>query len=233
MARLPRFFLPRHPQHVIQRGNNRTPIFLRTQDYEFFLDCLYHGRGKYGGEIHAYVLMTNHIHMLMTPDKPHTIPKILQSAGRRYVRYFNDTYERTGTLWEGRYRATIIDSAHYLLSCYRYIELNPVRAGLVSHPGSYRWSSYRCHARGEYNRLITDHDLYFALGITEHERQSAYRALLHNGLDQKSLEMIRYATNNAWALGDETFKDLVATTGGRRARPLVAGRSKQLESDPD
>lgn len=149
MARLPRYFLPGQPQHVIQRGNNRNIIFAGENDYRFYLECLADASGKHSCDIHAYVLMTNHVHLLLTPHHKDSIAKTLQSVGRRYVQYFNHVYQRTGTLWEGRYKATLIDSEAYLLTCYRYIELNPVRAGLVSHPREYPWSSYRLHGEGK------------------------------------------------------------------------------------
>jgi putative transposase len=144
MARLPRYTLPGQPQHVILRGNNRSIIFAADEDYRFFLDCLGDAATRHGCVIHAYVLMTNHVHLLITPEHEGSIGKALQSVGRRYVQYFNYTYQRTGTLWEGRYKATLIDSESYLLTCYRYIELNPVRADMVPHPRDYLWSSYRC-----------------------------------------------------------------------------------------
>lgn len=139
MARLPRYFMEGQPQHAIQRGNNRAPVFGAEDDYRFYLECLQEAAVRHGCAIHAYVLMTNHVHLLVTPETEGSLPKTLQSVGRRYVQYFNYTYGRTGTLWEGRYRATVIDSEHYLLTCMRYIELNPVRAGMVPQPEGYRW----------------------------------------------------------------------------------------------
>ena len=137
MARLPRFVLPGQPQHVIQRGNNKAPIFKQKQDYLFYLEKLAEACGRFGCEIHAYILMTNHVHLLMTPDSENSISKTMQSLGRYYVQYFNYRYERTGTLWEGRYKASLLHSEQYLLTYYRYIELNPVRAGMVDHPSDY------------------------------------------------------------------------------------------------
>jgi|SRR5438876_135651 len=229
MARLPRYFLPGQPQHVIQRGNNRTPIFVTDDDYSCYLDCLAAATQRHGADIHAYVLMTNHVHLLVTPHHPESLPRILQSVGRRYVQYFNYTYQRTGTLWEGRYKATLIDSAQYLLSCYRYIELNPVRAHMVATPGEYRWSSYRHHAQGTADNIITDHELYRALGGTDQERQAAYRALFAIHLDDSHLTEIRDATNKAWVLGDERFQNEVAALAQRRAHPLPKGRPKKSE----
>ncbi|MHC4071530.1 MAG: transposase [Planctomycetota bacterium] len=164
MARLPRYFAKNQPQHVIPRGNNREPIFASKEDYRFYLECLHGAAERRRLAIHAYVLMTNHVHLLDTPVSEDSLPKTLQSVGRRYVQYFNYTHERTGTLWEGRYRATLIDTERYLLTCMRYIELNPVRARRVRHPRDYRHSSYRAYAYGEADPLVHDHELYKQLG---------------------------------------------------------------------
>ena len=177
MPRVPRNVLPGHPHHVIQRGNNRSPIFVAEEDYVYFKHILSKACQMHDCQIHAYVLMTNHVHFAMTLGREDSLPKVLQSLGRRYVQYFNNTYQRTGTLWEGRYKATIIDSESYLLTCYRYIELNPVRANMVTHPGEYRWSSYACNALGQDDLLVKPHSLYQALGSSEHQRQFAYRGL--------------------------------------------------------
>ena len=157
MARLPRFVIPGHPQHVIVRGNNREPIFYAEADYQFYLEKLKQACDKHSCDVHAYVLMTNHVHLLITPHKENGISKAMQMLGRYYVQYFNYSYERTGTLWEGRYKASLIDSNSYALICYRYIELNPVRADMVDHPSEYPWSSYRHNALGEKNELVIHH----------------------------------------------------------------------------
>ena len=167
MARLPRYFVPGQPRHIILRGNNRQAIFAAEQDYLFFRDCLVEAARRFGLGVHAYVWMTHHVHLLATPNDVASLPKTLQSAGRRYVQYFNVTYGRSGTLWEGRYRATVIDSEPYLLTRMRYVEENPVRAGMVVNPGAYRWSSYPANALGkrgfDYDWLLA-HPLYEALG---------------------------------------------------------------------
>ncbi len=226
MARLPRYVLPGQPQHIIQRGNNRSIIFGAEADYHFYLECLADAAREHGCDIHAYVLMTNHVHMLATPQHKDSIAKMLQSIGRRYVQYFNHAYQRTGTLWEGRYKATLIDSEAYLLTCYRYIELNPVRADMVAHPREYPWSSYRCHADGESNVLVTDHALYQALGRTPEVRQAAYRALFKAHLSEVDVVAIREATNKAWALGSEQFKAQIAAVSERRVLPMQRGRPR-------
>jgi putative transposase len=164
MARLGRYFLPDQPLHVIQRGNNRAPIFFHDEDYARYRRWLGEAAARYGCAVHAYLLMTNHVHLLVTPQADGSLPGAMQSLGRRYVRYVNATYRRTGTLWEGRYRAAPIDSEAYFLACARYIEANPVRAGMVAHPSDYGWSSWGAHALGRADPLVTDHPIYRALG---------------------------------------------------------------------
>jgi len=167
--------------------------------------------------------MTNHVHLLMTPTSASGIAKVMQSVGRRYVRRFNDTYERTGTLWEGRYKATLVDSEQYFLACHRYIELNPVRAGLVGDPRDYAWSSYRANALGAADPLVTPHERYLGLGTTVTDRQRAYRELCR-ALPDSTLANIREATNKGWALGGKRFRDEMATLLARRTHPRPRGR---------
>lgn len=220
MARLPRYVLPEQPQHVIQRGNNRCPIFASAADYKFFHDCLTNACVRHRCHVHAYVFMTNHVHMLMTPETAQGIGRTMQSVGRRYVRYFNDRYRRTGTLWEGRYRATLIDSQSYLLRCYRYIELNPVRAGQANHPADYQWSSYRANALGRRDALVMPHAEYAALGANDTDRRSAYRALFLDIIDEATLCHIRESTHKGWALGDDRFRVEISKLLNRRAYPV-------------
>ena len=197
MARLPRFVIPDQPQHVIVRGNNRSEIFCADADYLFYLEKLQQACDKHDCIIHAYVLMTNHVHLLITPQTEEGLGKVMQMLGRYYVQYYNFTYQRTGTLWEGRYRATLIDSEAYLLTCMRYIELNPVRAGMVAHPSEYPWSSYRCNALGQANILVLPHVEYVRLGKADEDRLSAYRQLFKHRIAENSLDEIREATNNS------------------------------------
>jgi putative transposase len=211
------------PQHVIQRGNNRSVLFVRDSDYRSFLDILLIECERHGCRVHAYVLMTNHVHLLMTPSTASGVSAVMQAVGRRYVRWFNDTYERTGTLWEGRFKATVVDTEHYLLACYRYIELNPVRGGLVTNPGRYRWSSYRANALGIANPLVTPHERYDALGADASHRQLAYRALVCAVIPDVTLDEIRSATNTGWALGSKRFRDEIAALLARRTQPAIRG----------
>ncbi len=231
MARLPRYVIPGQPQHIIQRGNNRQVIFAADSDYQFFRDALVEAAGRFGLAIHAYVWMTNHIHLLATPTHTDSISKSFQSAGRKYVQYFNHTYRRSGTLWEGRYRATVVDSERYMLSLMRYIELNPVRASMVTHPRDYPWSSHRRYAYGQsgpnLNWLI-EPDQYVRLDRTDEVRQIAYRDLFKADIDPDDLKAIRDTTHKGWALGDERFKAMIEGLGERRAAPAARGRPKKL-----
>jgi putative transposase len=233
MARLPRYVLPGQPQHVIQRGNNRGVIFFAEEDYVFYLACLREACDQHGSAVHAYVFMTNHVHLLLTPDTSSSIAKVMQSVGRRYVQYVNYTYRRTGTLWEGRYKATLIDSEHYLLICSRYIELNPVRAGMVAHPGDYPWSSYRAHAHGQSDVVLHDHPLYLALGNTDRARQDAYRELFNVQLDPETVHLIRESTNKAWALGNDRFRQEIEAALQRRTRPLPRGGARRQNAESE
>jgi putative transposase len=224
MARLPRFFVKGETLHIIQRGNNRNPVFCAKHDYLYFLDCLQQARLEHGLVIHAYVLMTNHLHVLASPEHEASLPKTLQSVGRRYVQHFNYAYKRTGTLWEGRYHATLIDSERYLLTCMRYIELNPVRAGVVDHPADYPWSSYRSNAIEAGDPLLAPHEFYQCLGRSIEERQYAYRQLFGAQLSKTDVDAIRDATQKAWVLGNDSFRNRIEALADRRATPLSKGR---------
>lgn len=234
MARLPRYVIPGQPQHIIQRGNNRQVIFAAEADYQFFRDSLVEAAGRFGLAIHAYVWMTNHIHLLATPTNTDSISKTFQSAGRKYVQYFNYTYRRSGTLWEGRYRATVVDSERYMLSLMRYIELNPVRAGMVGHPRDYPWSSHRRYAYGQIGpnlNWLIEPDQYLHLERGGEARQIAYRDLFKSDIDADDLTAIRHSTHKGWALGDERFKAMIEGLGERRAAPAARGRPrKQIEN---
>ena len=231
MPRLGRYFLPDQPQHVIQRGNDRQAVFFSDEDREAYLEWLLAAARKHGCLIHAYVLMTNHVHLLATPALSHSLPRMMQSLGRRYVRHLNDTHKRTGTLWEGRYRAAPIDSEAYLMACSRYIELNPVRARMVRHPREHRWSSYRANALGAADALVTPHPLYLSLGRSAAERQASYRALFREKLPDEFIEDLRAATNGGWALGSDAFRLRVAKGAKRRAGPLPRGRPPKQKKD--
>lgn len=227
MARLPRYVIPGQPQHVILRGNNRNDIFRAEADYRFLLAKLQLACGKHGAEIHAYVLMTNHLHLLITPQQDQSLSKTMQTLGRYYVQYYNYSYRRTGTLWEGRYKATLIDSQTYLLTCMRYIELNPVRAGMVMHPSEYPWSSYHYNAQGQPDELITPYLEYRRLGRTDQERQAAYRQLFKHHIPERDMREIRDTTNKAWVLGSDRFKQRIAQQLARPVQPSARGGDRK------
>lgn len=226
MARLPRYELPGVPQHVIQRGNNRQAIFAGKGDYRAYLRWLKAAADEHGVKIHAYVLMTNHVHLLVTPGEAGAIGRVLQSLGRRYVQYFNYTYGRTGTLWEGRYRATVIEAERYFFTCSRYIELNPVRAVMVARPEDYPWSSFRHNALGVSDEQISPHELYLGLGPGPAARADVYRRLFDTDPLDADVAAIRGATNAGWVLGNERFKQEIEMLTQRRGSPLPRGRKK-------
>ncbi len=206
MPRKPRFYVPGAPVHAVQRGHNRSAVFFADLDYLEYLRCLKQAADSCGCAVHAYVLMTNHVHLLLSPERSESVGRLFQSLGRHYVRYVNETYQRHGGLWEGRYRGSVIDSQAYLLSCMRYIERNPVRAGMVDHPASYRWSSYAANALGVSNAVLTAHAGYVALGRLPDDRQSAYRRLFEVVPASEELALFRCALQTGTPLGNEQFK---------------------------
>jgi putative transposase len=224
MARLPRFCPAGLPQHIIQRGNNRGVFFAAEEDFSAYAHWLDEYAEKFNVAIHAWVFMTHHVHLLATPSSDNGISLMMQALGRRYVQYFNFTYRRSGTLWEGRYKSSTIDTEKYLLICYRYIELNAVRANRVNDPADYIWSSYRCNALGVESSLCSPHDDYLALGTSAEERQGSYRALCRYQIDGALLDDVRNAVNKGLALGSERFQDEVEMLYGRRVKPAKMGR---------
>ena len=195
--------------HVVQRGVDRSPTFLTPEDYAFYLWVLGQASTRAGCSIHTYVLMTNHVHLLLTPKDVTAPGRMMQSVGRRYVRYFNDRYRRTGTLWEGRYRSAIVDSTVYLFECARYIELNPVRAGMVPLPAESEWSSHRCNARGARHPLVTPHPEYVALGTDATSRTEAYEALFNFELGPETLAALRAAPRGQARLHPTPYREAV------------------------
>ncbi len=246
MARLPRLAVPGHPHHLIQRGNNRQAIFADAQDCERFLAELGDLLKVHAVALHAYVLMPNHVHLLATPVSKDSLSKLMQSLGRRYVGWFNRRHQRTGGLFEGRFRTSVIEAERYLLACSRYIELNPVRAGLVPTAESYRWSSLGHHLGQRVDPLITEHPLVWSLGNTPFERQAAYRSLFEAGVATEDVERMRFAVHHGWGLGSAEFLQATGSrrrlTPGRPGRPPIdsvpdkkgaADRTRKLGSDPD
>jgi putative transposase len=230
MARLPRLTIPGYPHHVIQRGNNRQPIFATDEDYRELLALLEEHARAAGVAVHAYVLMSNHVHLLATPETADGIPQMMQAVGRRYVRFFNRRQARTGTLWEGRYRSTIIQAERYLLACMVYIDLNPVRAGMVDAPESYPWSSHGHYVSGRPDRLVTPHPIWWELGNTPFAREAAYRELVHAGLSGAQQQALTDSALRGWALGDAAYVADLQRRTERRVSMAKAGRPFSRQS---
>jgi putative transposase len=228
MARLPRLTLADRPHHVLQRGNNRQPVFLQTQDRERMLALLAEHAPRFGVALHAYVLMENHFHLLATPATADGLPKFMQAVGRSYVRWFNDRYARSGTLWEGRYRSTLIQAERYLIACMVYMDLNPVRAGLVADAPSYPWSSHLHYVGARNDRFLSPHPLYWALGNTPFAREAAYADKVAAGVGEAEQALMTASVLQGWAAGDAAFlarlqnatpRRVIKESAGRRAKP--------------
>ncbi|WP_131994286.1 transposase [Dokdonella fugitiva] len=234
MARLPRPDLAGIPQHVVQRGNNRMPCFFDDDDRRRYGGMLREAASRYGCRIHAYVLMSNHVHLLVSPETAAGVARMMQELGRAYVSTFNARHRRSGTLWEGRYKSCLVDSETYLLRCYRYIELNPVRAAMVAAPSEHPWSSYHANAAGRDDPLVHPHAVYLALGPNVTERCVAYRALFNEAIGDEQLAEIRAYVQQQRALGNDRFQRLIETELGRCARVRPAHRPRRdAESMPE
>jgi putative transposase len=218
MPRRKRLLLPGVAVHIVQRGNNRLSCFYTEEDYLYYLKQLANQAEKHGCAIHAYCLMTNHVHLLLTPEKEDGPARMMKGVGENFVRYINRSQKRTGTLWEGRYRSGLVLGARHLLACYRYIELNPVRAGMVEHPAEYRWSSYRVNAQGESSALVKSHSFYVAIHEKKSERLAAYRELFRHQLEQELVADIRLATRGNFAAGQKEGLDEIEAMAGKRIR---------------
>lgn len=227
MPRQPRLDLPGVPQHVVQRGNDRQPCFFEEADYLRYLQELKELVLRRHCAVHAYVLMTNHAHLLLTPSGVGQVAALMQALGRRYVRYINDRHHRTGTLWEGRYKSCLVDRESYLLHCYRYIELNPVRARMVDDPGGYRWSSYAANAQGAEDPLVAPHPTFLGLGRDVASCQRAYRELVRQAISDDDLTAIRLHLQRQHALGSDRFRAAIEAQLGRRVGPAKIGRPRK------
>lgn len=232
MARLSRLSVPGYPHHVIQRGNNRQAIFSSNVDYQTLLALLDENARKFGVALHAYVLMTNHFHLLATPSNNDGLPQMMQAVGRRYVRYFNDRQARSGTLWEGRYRSTLIETERYLLACMVYIDLNPVRAGLCRHAADYPWSSHGHYAGRLADKILTPHPLFWALGNTPFSREAAYAELVQAGISLEQQQALTHSTLTGWALGGKGFIAELQKSTDRRLTRNLPGRPARQETLP-
>lgn len=226
MARLPRVSPIGVAQHIIQRGNNHQICFANKQDYVAYSGWLKEYSDKFNVNIHAWVFMTNHVHLLCTPQSKSAISNMMQSLGRQYVQYFNHCYKRTGTLWEGRYKSCLVQDENYLIQLYRYIELNPVRANMVDDPANYLWSSYQINGLGKESSLCKPHPLYLSLGTNAKKQQLAYRQLFASHIDSKLIDDIHNSTNSGMAIGNEHFKQQIEALTGRRMQAKKRGRPK-------
>ena len=230
MTRLARLVIAGQLHHVIQRGNNGQRIFGTAADRGLFLATLAAAGLRFGLAVHAYVLMENHFHLLVTPPTPEALPNTMQALGRRYVHHFNRSMGRTGTLWEGRYRSTIVQPSRYLLACMVYMDLNPVRSGLVEHAADYAWSSH-CHYAGLRNdRFLSPPSLVWELGNTPFARESAYRDLVQAGQSRTEQLALTESAMHGWALGDADFVAALQRETPRRLRPATPGRPSKPRS---
>jgi putative transposase len=227
MPRRTRVHLAGLPLHIVQRGHNREACFFTEDDYLAYRHWLSEALATTGCQLHAYVQMTNHVHLLVTPPAPEAVSQLLISLGRRYVPYFNKTHRRTGTLWDSRYKSSLVQADTYLLLCQRYIELNPVRAAMVDDPAHYRWSSYRSNSLGQADALLTPHPVYAALGRDPDARLTAYRTLFRPELDAEAIGDIRLALNQGQPLGDSHFLDGIEKITGERREVRPRGRPRK------
>ncbi|NNJ72637.1 MAG: transposase [Enterobacterales bacterium] len=227
MARKPRLDLPGVTQHIIQRGNNKACCFRDDSDFSTYINWLDEAARKNNTEIHAWVLMTNHVHLLVTPQQKNASSKMMQSLGRRYVAYFNDKYDRTGTLWEGRFKSCLVESVNYVLACYRYIELNPVRANMVNSPAEYHWSSYQANAVGKDISLCSPHEEYLALGENKAHRLNRYKHLFTTMNDNIKYAEIRQSTSRGLAIGSDAFLNEIERQCQKPVRPVRPGRPRK------
>jgi len=227
MPRRARLSIPGIPWHIIQRGNNRSVCFYTDEDYDYYLYHLKEQASIHGCDIHAFVLMTNHVHLLLTPEKENSASLLMKNLGQRYVQYINRTYKRSGTLWEGRFRSCLTQTDNYVLACYRYIELNPVRANMVVKPEDYKWSSYNVNALGLHSDIIVPHDQYLSLHSDEKTRSKVYKNLFKDHVSEDINNKIRIATNGNYVLGCERFQKQIEEILGRRVVRGKPGRPKQ------
>ncbi len=224
MARLPRLTLAGYPHHIILRGNNRQAIFMDMADFHRMLALLQTHAIEQGVQVHAYVLMSNHLHLLLTPLQNDSLPKMMQAVGRTYVLYFNKRHGRSGTLWEGRYRSALIQTERYFLACMAYIDLNPVRAGMVTQAADYPWSSHGHYIGRQNEAWLTPHPMYWEMGNTPFAREAAYAAMVQSGIDQKQQHALTSSTLSGWALGEDGFVAGLQKQTARRVNPAKAGR---------
>ncbi|MDD5291877.1 MAG: transposase [Candidatus Omnitrophica bacterium] len=227
MPRQPRLVISGYPHHIILRGNNRSAIFYNDKDRRFFIECIKESKEKTKSKIYAYCLMTNHVHLLIEPSKKEGLGNMMQSLGRKYVQYINRTHKRTGTLWEGRFKSSVVSKDEYLLTCSRYIELNPVRAKIVKHPIDYVWSSFGFKAEGKQDALLDEDPIYESLGKTLEERQENYKEIFRENISERELSLIRNTTQKGGIFGNEKFLERITESIGRNVFWRARGRPKK------
>ena len=229
MARLPRLVVPTHPHHIIQTGNDNQLIFRDEEDYQQFLMWLKESAKEFKVAVHAYVLMPNHLHLIATPATVEGLAQTMQRVGRYYVPWYNAKYSRTGSLFQGRFKTSLIEAERYFMACSRFIESNPVRSQLVAEPREYRWSSYAHHAGIRPESVITDHRLYWALGNTPFQREAAYIELSRPALGQAEMATVEAAVLKGWPLGSEQFKSEIQHRAKRQVLPAKRGRPFKIK----
>ena len=227
MPRRARMYLPGYTYHIVQRGNNREACFLGEENYQLYFELLRDILPRYGATLHAYCLMTNHVHLLMSPGNEESISNTMKVLASRYAYALNKTHKRSGTIWEGRHKASVVDSEAYLLKCYRYIELNPVAAGMVKRPEEYKWSSYHYNARGDASAVITPHEEYLRLGREPEERRHAYRELFKTNLSEQDLHAFRKAAHYSMPVGSDRFCEQIESKIGRSIGYAARGRPRK------
>ena len=227
MPRRARMYLPGFTYHITQRGNNRNACFFEEENYRIYLRYMKEVLPRYSNRLHAYCLMTNHIHLLISPGHEESISRLMRVVGSRYAHYINSKYKRSGTLWEGRHKSSVVDSEGYLLKCYRYIERNPVAAGMVPQPEHYPWSSYHCNASGIPDALITPHDCYLRLGKRLRYRFDSYRELVSTALASDDIHTIETATSAGLPMGSTKFKEQIERNLGYKVGFTTRGRPKK------
>jgi putative transposase len=232
MARTARLAVPGYPHHLIQRGNNRQAVFVDADDRARYLGMLREVLREQGVALHAYVLMDNHVHLLVSPGEGAALSRLMQRLGTWYTGWFNHRHGRTGALWEGRFRSSLVEADAYLLACMRYIECNPVRAGMVEQAEDFRWSSARHHVGSLSDPLVSDHSLYWSLGNTPFEREATYKAFLADASLEESGNLSK-AFLGGRALGSSLFLQRMSESAGRSLQPAKRGRPPKPKPVPD
>lgn len=227
MPRQPRLVIAGYPHHLILRGNNRSDIFYNDKDRRFFIKCLKDAKEKTKSKIYAYCLMSNHVHLIVEPSTEDGLGNMMQSVGRKYVQYINRAYKRTGTLWEGRFRSSVVSNDEYLLTCGKYIELNPVRAKVVDSPQGYYWSSFGAKISGRKDSLLDEDPLYESLGDTADQRRQNYSRMFADVISNDKLDMVRLATQKGGIIGNRDFIAKISSLSGREIVSKARGRPKK------